>query len=519
MTLKLFRYLFIGICCLLVLNSIPTTFVNADTSSAKAHSISSNSSAALSQRSQRDIEYNITIDQLPLTGIELKSVLLHSNFSQSNDTINNDDLLNYYYDILSSGVQNVIVDLELTDNIWTLVDTSITFQSFLSKTKVFLDDTDTNLSANLFFMMLRIQNNSLTFIDYSSPSQNISALLEHGLGGSYIYKPDDLLSDRKAGKTFDMNGVNAVNGWPTLNRFLYEIRRRVVISEISQVMESDESPYTFNRSIMHFDEFNATLDIPTTVEEVRNTSLIPWRFLLSNFTESDGPQYISYGYSPIIANKFDSSNILLLSDLTTPINSWSWKVGEPKKQSSLPKDKSFTAYNCGYMSYTVHNISSEWIVGNCYDKLYGLCRSYNDNFGFILSENENSYFDFDSFSGSNCPDGFDFSIPSTPLQKLALEFFLKKYEMGNINIWIDINSISVSDCWVTGGPFASCPYQKVMSGRNFTRMLTPACVCSFGLLVIVTLLNLLSAPIHDNRNNWKKVISKMAVPESDGVPA
>lgn len=160
-----------------------------------------------------------------------------------------------------------------------------------------------------------------------------------------------------------------------------------------------------------------------------------------------------------------------------------------------------------------------WRVDNCYNSNIGLCRYKNTAFKWLVRSNKATYFDFDSYQGSKCPDQYTFNIPRTPLEQRSLISYLKNASFPDTQIWIDLNSISVSNCWVSGGPYASCPYEKVISRRNFVKMMVPASVCSFALLCIVVYLSVLKVPIYDNRKNWRRVINKISKSELEGVPS
>lgn len=472
-------------------------------------------------RSQRDIMANITIDQIPLLGVDLREVLFNEELDDKTE------ILEVFNILLNTGVQSLILDIEMGTNAWIVSNTNVELYDVLQVIKKFLDSTNTNLSANLLFLMLRVNDSSKNvenLENYNDANNipyktfDITEELNLTTGLSYLYTPADLSSDRIKGETWDSNGLNQLDGWPTLSRFLYDVRKRLIITELTETLDTSSMPYIFNNSILHFDEGNSTLGCPTTFQDIVDTSLKSWRFLDAEFTSDDLPEYINCGYSAIISNRYTMKDISSLYALIDRNLLWSWGYGEPENYKTKNKDK-LEAFNCAAFIYTAHNFSASWKVNNCYDDLPGLCASNDNMFAFLVTDDGADYFDYDNFYRINCPDNYVFAIPHNPLQQRALIQHLKNASAPNVNIWIDLNSIAVKNCWVTGGPYATCPYEKEMSRRNFTRMITPALVCSFGLLVIVTLLNLLNLPIHNNRSNWKRIVNKVSKSEIDGVPS
>lgn len=476
-------------------------------------------------RSQRDLMMNVTIDQLPLVGVNLRNVVL--NKESTNDT----ESLMGVQSLMQSGVQTFMLELVLKDGLWNVKDTSIDFQTFLLTFQTYVNKTDDNLSANILTLNLNISTSELpsnsssnsgqgtTSIDWSSPNLNLTYILDKSLGRQRIYAPSDLEADRKLGSTFNTYGQSS-SGWPTLDSFLYNKRKRVLITEVSNVLGDSQVPYIFNNTILRYEIGNKTLENPTTVDQLVNTSSFSWRFLETDFTPGDIEQYISMGYSPVIANHYSYKNLSNISELLDRSIIWSWGAGEPiSTHTATTQDSvSLVAYNCAILEYFRLNNSVSWRVANCYDSNPGLCRYADHAFEWEVTDADDTYFAFDQHSGSHCSEKYNFALPRTPLELTSLVMYLEKSRTQDLEIWIDLNSIAVSDCWVSGGPYATCPYQKVVSHRNFVAMLTPVTVCCFVILLIVSYLNLLRVPIHSNRKNWRKVVNELSKTELDGVP-
>lgn len=477
-------------------------------------------------RSQRDLMLNVTIDQLPLVGVNLRKVILNSG------STNDSESLLGMQSLMRSGVQNFVLDLELRNGSWGVKETNLDLPTFLTAFDTFVNKTDDNLSANILTLHLNVSkeelpsnsttegDESVITVDLSNPMLNLTNVLDQFIGRQRIYTPDDLRADQEAGDTFDTYGKSN-SGWPTLNSFLYFKRKRVLITEVSSWLNYSQVPYIFNNTILHYDVGNKTLETPDTIGRLLNISTISWRFLEAEFTPTEIQQYIGMGYSPVIANYYNTGNLTQISELLDHSIIWSWgpnepiaafTAGEPKNSSSL------VAYNCALLKYYSTNSSSVWIVGNCYDRKQGLCRYADQAFDWEVTGADDTYFAFDQHSECHCSDKYHFALPTTPLELTSLLMHLENSGTGDKEIWIDLNSIAVNDCWVTGGPYATCPYEKVVSRRNFVAMLTPVTVCCFVILLIVIYLNLLRVPIHSNRKKWRKVVNELSKTELDGVP-
>lgn len=470
--------------------------------------------------------FDVTIDQLPLIGVNLSSALF--NMRSTNDT----QSLVAFYSLLQNGIQTFTLDLEERNNMWMVPKTNITFSDFLTTFQTFINATDDNLSANVLVLLLNISSNTRlnatrnsTKYSVASPtnisdsSTNITYLLDQDMGRQRIYTPEDLANDRSTGSTFNVSGLNN-SGWPKLETFLYLTKRRLLIAELTNNLDQ-QTPYIFDSSVLYFDKGNASLSSPNTTDDYKTLTEVAWRFLDSQFNPTDIRQYMNLGYSPIISNAYSIANISGISSILNTSIIWSWGNNQPLiLETSANTQKTYlTANNCAVLKYSPMNSSSYWIVDNCYDQFEGLCKDPLHAYTWLITETKETYFAFDSNSDSKCPEGYSFALPRTPLEQASLLKHLYGLSAEARNIWIDLNSIAVSNCWVTGGPYAACPYQKTVSRRNFVEMLTPVTVCSFAILVMVSYLNLLRIPIHNNRKSWKRIVNEVSKSEMEGVPS
>ncbi|CAB4254888.1 similar to Saccharomyces cerevisiae YHR151C MTC6 Protein of unknown function [Maudiozyma barnettii] len=525
-------------------------------------------------RSERDIQNNITIDQLPYVGVNLQSVLFNNQTTQevsqidTTTSLNGTDTLNNFSSLLNQGIGSFILDVENKNRTWYILDSDIQVKDFLSTLDSFLDQSNNNLSANIILFMLRVHVNvsdndatvteddktiiqgilnhttlnstirkdvSLEFDESekkkgnSSDTQpanlNLTVLIEQNLNTKYIYKPSDLLADNNLTALSSISTISSSAvplQWPTLEQFLYAKLNRIVITELSTMLNNSMNPYVFPNTILHLDKYNSTLGCPTNTEEFRNISSIQWRLLEAPFDYNGIQHYMHCGLSPIITNSFSILNITTITPLINRGIIWSWKKNEPRLSNSrllMGKD-SMQAYNCAMLKFTASNGSAYFQVDNCYSTRTMVCKNNVDPFTWTLSEDRHKYFtyyndDDDMF----CPENYTFSLPITQLEQRSLDLYLDSLDTPSFNLWINLNSIAVSNCWLIGDKSYMCPYTRSVSKRNFVSMLVPVVVIAAALLVCVLYLSLLGVPIHDNRKNWRKVVNKISKSEMEGVPS
>lgn len=486
-------------------------------------------------RSQRDIMANITIDQVPLIGVDLRQILFNNesmlieNNTGSATAMNGTNLLLNFASLLNVGVQNFVIDLEFKDEMWMVVDTPLNFNSVLATLQTFLHQSHNNLSANLLVILLRIASGTSQMLESNmalNSENNLTSILDQIIGGSYIYSPVDLYKDNNLNYTTG-DGANMLTNstsqfsWPALGNFLFQKKKRLIIAEITDQLTEKYSTFVFKKSVMHYDADNTTLACPNDIASLQNITSVSWRFLQSSFTTDDIKEYVYCGQSPIIANKFDIATVTNITDLIQATLIWTWKHNEPRLSNSrllMGKD-SMQAYNCASMTYSLSDDVIEWEVANCFNTKEGLCRKDGSEYEWLVTSDKGSYFDFEDIKDPVCPEGYMFSLPKTPLEERSLGFYLSQRSFGGAAVWIQLNSIEVSNCWITGGSYASCPYEKVVSKRSFVGMLVPVVACSSVLLVCAIYLSLVSVPIHDNRKNWRRVVNKISKSEVEGVPS
>lgn len=507
-------------------------------------------------RTQRDIMQDIPIDQVPMIGVNLGKVLFNNMTGKSNSTYDEVRILKIFYSLMSSHVQVFVLDLEYRDEAWYVQETPILFSKLLTVVSTYLDQTNSALFADIVTFLInfrtshgpsQMNHNSQDHITFETnvsskgitekmdivtlqglnsstvqkQSNNLTYIMDTFLGSNYIYTPADLELNRGAGLTSTIDNFDTRRGWPTLSTFLFQLEKRILFMELSNSAERGlDTNYVFPQSVYHYDQGNSTLMCPTTLQEFDNITNISWKYLETEFTAPEVYEYWSCGSNPILANSFDVNNITKILPIFNSTVLWSWKYNEPRntyKMGKLQREDQ-EAYNCAVLTYQPNNWSISWEVANCYSAYQGLCGNENEPFKWYVTDRQYTFFDLESYTGNKCPDHYKFGLPKTPLEERALALYLNDNPLYKNRLWIELNAITTPDCWVTGGPFVNCPYERVVSTRSFIGYLVPISICAFLLMVNVLYLGLIRIPIYDNRKNWRKVIAKATQLETEGVP-
>lgn len=514
-------------------------------SSKKCNDLPGYASTAL--LSQRDVAYNATIDQQMTVGLNVSSTL----FAPYGYTQNG---LAFLKRALQVGYRSLLVDaywsdkhtqwqlcpVELQD--WdgeestvSISDSSYTCQGNLSLSDIYsvlgehITSTDTNIAANVITMKVSLHR-AIGSEGSSQQPQPLSPLLTSYFT-TRLYTPANLTSDRTQGIALDPYGHPSDEGYPTVHEFLFLQKKRLLVS----VSADNSTGYDFNSDSNTLfgpgfgDVDPNDTEIATTLNtrECTDTQLgrlaqsnalnntkvtAPWRTIIEtsnqSFTNDSLQRYVQCGYSPIINTPFDSEE-----DFVTPIEQtmWGWAPGQPdsndtttdidaSNSSSIP-----VSYNCASLG------KDGWVVTNCYQQMVPLCRVENETYSFVAGNASVRYFE----GHAGCPEGTRFAVPRTALQNSVAAVTLADH----LPLWVDLSSIAVDNCWVSGGAYSQCPYHTISHNRNNIGQLASAVVVAFVLLVVVFLLRLDSVPLRKNRNRWRRLMNKYSQVEYQGVPA
>jgi hypothetical protein len=503
--------------------------------------------------SQRDVAYNVSVDQLTTLGINMSSAV----FSEYDYTT---EALDVFKRVLGSGYRSIYLDLYWNEDLNEFqlcpgkvpntgapdsikkveglygshyCQRNFSLDDILLQMSEYIKATDTDISVNVMLMRLYLYRLDDTKAD-GKVAQNISSKLISYLDNR-IYTPVDLRNDRKNGFTFGVSGKSE-NGYPTAHRFLLELKQRIMVSvtymnldkdayDISQdedtVFEIDED--RSGPDYMNSDESNdAGMSYVTDktpkmchsnsteyLSTINSTTVKTWRTILDTkdnpFTTENIRDYVQCGFSPVI-----NTGLKTMQELVEPVDAsiWAWSLEQPTWKHSNNKtneEDGPVAWECAILD------TDGWKVANCYAKYKSLCRANNMAYDWNIGEKEENYFEaINACEGQNY-----FSVPRTALQnKVAM------IELNNsLPVWIDLNSISVDNCWVTGGPYASCPYHPVSNNRNEVVKLSIAAMVAFLLVVLILLLKLDKVPLKKHQYRWRRLVNKAAEEEYEGVPA
>lgn len=463
--------------------------------------------------SERDTQYDVSVDQVYLPGFELDStVFLEGGYTHA--------ALGNLTRALAAGYRQVLLDAwwDKERQNWEIchperlkdkdeASCGIDLNSLLSVLKDYIADTDTDVAVELLVLCLRLHE-----IEQAEKSHNhkaaraalwvegrdvnamepvacISSEEEHravvSLNRSVvetlsdrIFTPADLAEARKAKSVTNSGTLRSSDNldalWPNLEYVLRTAKKRVLIFAddlaVGHTRLLDGLLFPIYETPPYDPDFSSP-QFRTYVNASFRTQLIDF--------EKDTPLqdiFASYaaardrGFSPILASPISMEELLQLNQL----KSWSWADNEPSiihRNDRHNQLRNMSIVACGKQT------ENGWVAVDCNSKLYTLCRAKKNPYVWRLSEDKSDYF------GADCFDDFEFSLPRTPLEARAA---IKA--LGETSAWIDLNSLSMPNCWISGGTNAKCPYNIIESDRNGVRFIVAAAVCAFCLLCGIVLL-------------------------------
>lgn len=398
---------------------------------------------------------------------------------------------------------------------------------------------------------------------------NLTLASPLSLLGGFLYAPSDLNKNTHINTT-----SNYGKDFPTQHDFLFNLyKRAIVVATRGDLNEQLPPSRTYNYSSQDENSIFFIKDGFSWLRPHSNQTLRECfdrlthnysadyysRFAaISDFTgvadseeypltNATALQYLQCGVSAILNstkysfNTFQNSNepfVGKVIDKFAPSSFWSWAPDPPSflnfsnntrefssenpnedpSDSDNDEDEWFRpstsrlAFNCVVMT------TNGWKVGNCYDKFRLACKSKTNQFDWVVSDNVHAYVE----AGDNdCPHQYSFGLPRLSAEQMALHSFLLTYNI-TYPIWVDLNDITVSGCYVSGGPYAACPYKKIVSTRNLIRLIAPSAVVAFVILMVIFYeRTMLTTPIHTNRRrHWKRAINQYYKDNDyEGVPS
>ncbi|KAG7663081.1 MTC6 [[Candida] subhashii] len=474
----------------------------------------------------------------------------------------------------NTTVNQSVSEISISWNNRTYIcDPQLTTENIMNYTNNYIQSTNTNLEVNLLQMLFNLKSISIqpssktdalieaftpmdpafTAIGNSSLNETVASL------GSSLFTPIDL-DNYRANINHSSTPVSYYNSsnllMPSLETVLLTDFRRILVNVVSNELEPSSRKYNItqaDRNVIFFNDTMPTSISNTTDETVGESceSLIQgystpsthFRYIMDNtddpFTLTSIRQYIRCGLSPIFnssiyqINNQTTSELAEVFDTFIPYVFWSWSPGEPRSaenatnivndntttttvsiasaSTDIITDSSdhATAFRCTILT------SEGWAVADCYEKYTYACQNSTSPHSWAISTDEKSYFDIES---QTCPPGYSFGVPRSNGEMLAL----MNTEDIEYPVWIDLNDLTVEGCFVSGGPYAECPYQRVVTTDKFVRMIAPSFVVAAAILILIFMEKFIrEMPVQTNRKRyWRKVLQEYYEKNDyEGVPS
>mgnify|MGYP003365272688 FL=1 len=499
------------------INKILSPVLNANTSDRLTYAL----------LSERTVSSENKFTQVPELLINISSVIYNTNDLQANDAFV------VLENFIKAGATGFAVDIEYNQstNEWGVYNQNslMTFDFILGVLSNFSVDK-MNLSN------LRIMHVLLNIID-KEKINNLEEKLQ--------LIQNSIESKIGLNRVLTINSINSQSGWPTPVEIILYDYRQFIFHYVNVETDSTKAVMSGKYIDVVYDSsqnFSCPLQIDnsTTTLTYRNSEV---------FTSTNINEAIYCGYKVIISNPFENFN-----ETINALNSslvWGWGKNEPTISSiNFGEYEGFSSsfgggyyMGCAILNATnVFDIQSNsslvdvknflwWNVSNCYENKPALCRYPGDTDTWFISNKQVNYFLLRADSTENaenngCPEGTYFTVPKTPKEMLSAYRFIKQLDNQTLidivkekGIWIELNSVSLSTCWVVGDYKTKCPYQQFINKRNFFRMVLPLIISGGCLMLAIFMLKFRRLPVQNDNKQWKKFIKEFAnKSDPDGVP-
>ncbi|KAJ5907383.1 hypothetical protein N7495_000065 [Penicillium taxi] len=196
---------------------------------------------------------------------------------------------------------------------------------------------------------------------------------------------------------------------------------------------------------------------------------------------------------------------------------WAWAPGEPQGAGTGGGTEGQPSFDrCAIID---PSLQGRWRATNCSDTRRGTCRVGNSPFEWTLSHSTG---DFSSVSNL-CPSGSEFAVPRNGIENTYLYKYLltQSDELSTTadsgpGVFLDFNSISVTSCWVSGGPKTACPY--ISNPQQLERRtVLVAAIAGIVICIIAALTGFVKC--NANRRNSRRRKRVIAGWEYEGVPS
>ena len=248
--------------------------------------------------------------------------------------------------------------------------------------------------------------------------------------------------------------------------------------------------------------------------------------------------YLRCGLSPILTSNINMmeqpQNATIFGKIDDFLSeaSWMWGYDQPDLNQTAPDLDNFTTIMAPNTTFVESSSSNSTFgyncvalyedgfrVENCYKEFPLSCLKVNTSSVWTIPSVKKPY--FDSIEDDACPDGYMFAVPRLAINVLELIFAMRASKV-EYPVWVDLNDITVTNCFVTGGPYAQCPYKIIVSRSKMVRMIAPSFSVAAAIVILVLLEKFLRInPIQTNRKTyWKRVINEYNEKyDYEGVPS
>lgn len=360
-------------------------------------------------------------------------------------------------------------------------------------------------------------------------------------------------------------------GFPSLRSFLFDQYRRAVAMVISNDSVNSETAYDIGNKdgwtvFLENNNFNAFVQSTSNLSTYQDCILsiqarekgiaqelehfseqTHFRAIVDDnstkFTNRTFNDYKRCGYTPILnashygvysPNNVDEGGKLeYIMNNFLPQSFWTWsesniaEVSDNGRSNSsnltvglLSRDRELKARNEQKAVRCVILGQDGFEITDCYVPLNYACQNKEVPFDwYVDSHSKKSYFAFSS--NKSCPYGYQFGVPLLSLEMLALMRHIKDNGVEG-PVWVDLSDITVPNCFVSNGPYASCPYQKPQSKAKLVGLFAPSFIVAGVILILIFFEKFFrSIPIITNRRrHWRSAINNYyKTYEYEGVPS
>lgn len=451
---------------------------------------------------------------------------------------------------------------------------NFTINLVMQEIQQFIETTNTNMNVNYIEILYRLRKFDFPKTYLNSTSIHDGYVLKNNPWAAYgnsslsdtvqllsqvLFTPDDLqeMEENGSSNTGPRTFYNQSDEtFPDLKTFIYTDLKRTTVAVIEDDVTIHKSLYNFtssdkntlfidelsmNSTVYSIDDddvvnqcialYQDTSNTTFTIEDLRNfATTAHFRYISDNndhpFDDLTLKSVLRCGLSPLLnSSKYniDGLGVEFLGDIMEhffPLSFWSWSSrllafggNNSSRSGDEDDDRSQEAYKC------VNVAADGWQIGNCYEPFAYACQSDEDPIKWHIEGDKKQY--FDAYKQSNCPEKYTFGYPKLSIEMLSLMTAIEDSDQ-TFPVWIDINDVTVTNCFVSGGPYAECPYQRTVTTGALARLVAPSFVIAVFILLLILLEKIARVnPIQTNKKRyWKKRINEYnKEKEYEGVPS